>query len=337
MDEFALINKITTSSYRRQELVKGVGDDAAVFRLPHADTVIAVDTFVEGIHFSKETVVPWQIGYRLLAVNLSDIAAMGADPLFYLVSLVLPDECEDSFVMEVFAGMKKLADEYGIDLIGGDTVSGSELTLSLTIVGSVPKGRARYRSDARRDDVVFVTGTLGDARAGLQLLLAGQAVAVDDRLRNALIKRHQEPSPRLAFAQKLRTLERLALNDVSDGIANELNEISFSSGVAIELDDALLPISEGLRLFSEEEQWEFKYFGGEDFELVGTVPADQFAAVQAAGEASGVPVTKIGVVVEDDKENQGVYVWHDGAKKPLEKHGYVHRSRDKNDEDNDDK
>src|SRR5699024_2895704 len=108
MDEYALIKKIIQPTYRRDELIKGIGDDSAVFRSSEADTVVAVDTFVENVHFTKETLAPWQIGYRLLGANISDMAAMGAEPLFYLVSIVLPNGIDDHFVVEVFSGMDQL-------------------------------------------------------------------------------------------------------------------------------------------------------------------------------------------------------------------------------------
>lgn len=336
MDEFTLINRIKQSTYKRDELVKGVGDDAAVFRLNQKDTVVAVDTFVEGVHFTQKTLTPRQIGYRLLAVNLSDMAAMGATPLFYLVSLVIPDDVTDEYIVEIFSGMKQLAETYHIDLIGGDTVTGRELALSLTIIGSVSKEKARYRSKAQAGDVVFVTGTLGDSRAGLELLLNEVQVAPDDFLRNNLIRKHQEPCPRIEFAYKLRTIERVALNDISDGIANELHEIAVSSNVTITIDDAAIPISDGLQLFSKKQQHEYKYFGGEDFELVGTVNRADFPLVQASGGQLGIKVTEIGLVSYNKERNGKVFVYQDGKISRLLKHGYVHRSREKNDEINDD-
>lgn len=337
MDEFTLINHIKQSTYQRDELIKGIGDDAAVFRLMHEDTVVAVDTFVEGVHFTKETLSPWQIGYRLLAVNLSDLAAMGATPLFYLVSLVIPDDVTDAYVVDIFTGMKSLASKYNVDLIGGDTVSGEQLSLSLTIIGSVPKAKARYRSDAVAGDIVFVTGTLGDARAGLALLLKEVSAPNDDFFKQKLIEKHQQPTPRIEFAQQLRRINRLALNDISDGIANELHEIAESSDVAIDIHDAHIPISPGLQLLSRAQQNEYKYFGGEDFELVGTVAAADFPLVQAIGEKLEIKITEIGLVSYNKERNSKVFVHQEGKIIRLKKQGYVHRSREINDEFNDDK
>src|SRR5690625_4812517 len=132
MDEFSFINSIKQNHYRQSTIVKGIGDDGAIFRQTSQDIVTAVDTFVEDIHFSKKTVPPAFIGYRALAANISDLAAMCATPAFYLVSIVIPDTWSKDNIMEIFTGMKELANIYQMDLIGGDTVSGKELTISIT-------------------------------------------------------------------------------------------------------------------------------------------------------------------------------------------------------------
>lgn len=335
MDEFSLIKSIRQASYRRPELQKGIGDDAAIFQVKEEQIVAAVDTFVDGIHFTKETLTAEQIGRRLLAVNLSDMAAMGATPLFYLVSIVIPKHATRSFIEKIFSGMDALAKQYKIDLIGGDTVSGKELVISLTILGSVPEGKARLRSEARAGDIVFVTGTLGDAAAGLELLLTNDQTLpeIDQQY---LIKRHQEPRPQISFAKALRPLQRLALNDISDGIANELHEIAEASQVQITIDDEKLPLSPALQHYSEEKQKQFAYFGGEDFELVGTVSQADFSLIQAIGERLSIKITEIGTVSYNDKGIEKVWLKKLGKLTPLEKHGYVHKSRD-NDEITNDK
>src|SRR5690625_7251809 len=160
----SFINLIKQSTYRQSGLIKGIGDDAAVFRHTANDIVSAVDVFVENIHFSRETMTPFHIGYRALAANLSDMAAMGATPTYYLVGAVVPKNWSSGELHEIFKGMRHLADKYAVDLIGGDTVSGSELTFSITVFGKVRKDKARYRSAARRGDIVFVSGTLGVER-----------------------------------------------------------------------------------------------------------------------------------------------------------------------------
>lgn len=328
MDEFSLIDQFKPKSYRQNKLIKGIGDDAAIIRMGEGDTVVAIDTFVQDVHFTEKTLTPYQIGYRILAVNLSDLAAMGATPHFYLVSIVIPNDLADETVLEIFAGMKLLADQYQIDLIGGDTVSGDKLTITITIIGSVPKGKARLRSDAQPGDVVFVTGTLGDASAGLDLLLGNVAFLEKGELINKLQLKHQQPTPRVEFAIALRKLKRVALNDISDGLANELHEIAESSQVTIEIDDESIPLSEGLKMFSKDKQDEYKYFGGEDFELVGTVGKDELLRLKEIAEKASVTITEIGTVAYNKERNEKVFVRKNGVLKPLRKKGYVHRSRE---------
>src|SRR5690625_1179857 len=143
MDEFQFIDSIKQSTYRQALLLKGIGDDAAVYRADYHDVVTAVDTFVENIHFSQKTMNYFHVGYRSLAANISDIAAMGAEPKFYLVSIVIPKHVTDEQLQEIYAGMKQLAKQFDIDLIGGDTVSGEQLIITITIIGYVMKGKAR--------------------------------------------------------------------------------------------------------------------------------------------------------------------------------------------------
>lgn len=320
MDEFQFINTIKQNVYRQNSLIKGIGDDAAVFRNSNVDIVTAVDTFVENIHFSDKTTKPFHIGYRALAANISDMAAMGAMPKYYLVSIVIPKNIDEAKLKGIFAGMNELAAKYQMDLIGGDTVSGEQLTLSITIIGFVPIGKARYRNEAKEDDVVFVTGTLGDASAGLHILL-NELNAIHGQ---AFINKHQMPTPRVAFAQSLQRLKRLSLNDVSDGIANELGEIASASNVSIVIDDDRIPVSENLKQFSRVQQEQWKYYGGEDFELVGTVAEDDWPIVRENAEKLSIQVTKIGHVIKNPSIRKKVYVKKDEKVYPLEKLGYTH-------------
>lgn len=320
MDEFSFINTIRQDRYSQPSLVKGIGDDAAVFRTQE-DVVTAVDTFVEGVHFSKKTMSPYQTGYRALAANLSDLAAMGARPVFYLVSIVIPKTWTLNELEEIFHGMKALARNHHMDLIGGDTVSGSELSISVTVIGYVDQDMARFRHTAKPDDLVFVTGTLGDARAGLHLLTEDRESAYKNIA--FFKKRHQMPTPRLEFALKLADIDRVTLNDVSDGIANEANEIAEASNVCLTLYDKEIPTSKDFGQFSVTMQHEWKYFGGEDFELLGTVAEKNWNALVKAAKDSGVQLTKIGFVTNTNKE-PAVYVIENDTKARLDKKGYTH-------------
>jgi len=319
MNEFELIDTIKQQTYRQTSLIKGVGDDAAVFRSDGYDVVTAVDTFVENVHFSKKTMDEVDTGYRVLAVNISDIAAMGASPKFYLVSIVIPPQLSDKQVQDIFKGMKEIASVYKMDLIGGDTVSGDSLMISVTVIGYVHRDKVRYRHDAMENDLVFVTGTVGDASCGLHILL--NALDVDNS--DYFIARHRRPRPRVAFANDLQKISRLALNDISDGLANELHEIAEASNVTIQIDDNLIPISHAMHVFTKEEQDNWKYFGGEDFELLGTVSEQNWAQVVDVANKHGLQVTKIGSV--KPKSIAPVLLQQNNKNIPLEKKGFIHK------------
>ncbi|WP_077296858.1 thiamine-phosphate kinase [Virgibacillus pantothenticus] len=320
MDEFTFIDTIKQNSYRQSSLIKGIGDDAAVFRQNTMDIVTAVDTFVEGIHFRKDTMSAFHIGYRALAANISDLAAMGSQPAFYLASIVIPRHWSSQEVQHIFQGMKEIATHYSMDLIGGDTVSGNELVLSITVMGYVAKEQVRYRGHAEIDDVVFVTGTLGDSQAGYHILTN----KMEYKDAAYFIERHRMPTPRVAFAACIPGNIRVALNDVSDGIANEAAEIATASKVSIQLHDEAIPVHDSFSQFSKEDQQQWKYFGGEDFELIGTVAPKNWEILVALAKQLNLPLTQIGKVFFETNHN---YVYIQKGNHQLErllKQGYNH-------------
>ncbi|WP_079709974.1 thiamine-phosphate kinase [Paraliobacillus ryukyuensis] len=324
MDEFNFINSIKQRTYRQPTIVKGINDDAAVFRQSYMDTVTAVDTFVEEVHFSRQTMSNEDIGYRVLAANISDMAAMGAIPAYYMISIVIPNHWTESDLQSIYQGMNKLASLHQMDLIGGDTVSGDQLIISVTIIGFVEKNKARYRSVMKDKDILFATGTLGDSSAGLHLLLNREKEVANG---DYLIYRHQHPTPRVAFARAIQSLERAALNDVSDGIANEANELAEASHLTAYIDFEQLPKHEGLDQFSDVEQRKFILAGGEDFELIGAVAEKDWEKVQQAGEATNTAVTKVGYVIDNEQTNGKAFLIEDGVAARLPKEGYTHRSK----------
>ncbi|WP_407271872.1 thiamine-phosphate kinase [Radiobacillus sp. PE A8.2] len=320
MDEFEFIKSIQQKNYIQSGLIKGVGDDAAVFRQSYKDIVTAVDTFVEDVHFSKSTMNAFHVGYRVLAANISDMAAMGCDPAYYLISIVIPKHWTDQELHEIYQGMHNIAKQYGMDLIGGDTVSGKELVVSVTIIGFVDKDCARLRSSAEDDDIVFVTGTLGDAAAGFFLLQKEN----DHSPSPYLINRHRMPEPRVAFATALKSINRVTLNDVSDGIGNEAAEIAEASGVTVYINEAKIPVHNELLQFSNEQQIQWKLFGGEDFELIGTVARKDWPMVEEAAIKTGTLVKQIGYVKHEPKKNGTVFLEKAGKITKLDKAGYTH-------------
>ncbi|WP_373895189.1 thiamine-phosphate kinase [Virgibacillus sp. CBA3643] len=319
MDEFSFIDSIKQQFYRQPTLMKGVGDDAAVFRQPAQDIAISVDTFVDGVHFTKNTMDAFHVGYRALAANISDLAAMGAAPAFYLVSIVIPTSWSETELAQIFTGMKELASIYKMDLIGGDTVSGNELTLSVTVIGYADKKKARYRSEAQAGDVVFVTGTLGDARAGYHILTSeGDYTDAD-----YFIKRHRLPSPRVEFAKRLNKLSRITLNDISDGLASEAAEIAQASQVNLTLHDELIPTSKPYKQFPEGLQHKWKLYGGEDFELLGAVSSSDWEKVRKMADETNTKITKIGYATVD-ADYGGVFLTQHNTRERIYKRGYTH-------------
>jgi thiamine-monophosphate kinase len=319
--EFHLIERIRELTAQPRDDVRiGIGDDAAVLAPPPGqELAVAIDTLVEGVHFPPGTAAA-DIGWKALAVNLSDLAAMGASPAWALLALTLPSA--DAAFVEGFAeGFAKLAQPHRLALVGGDTTRGP-LTISVVVHGFVPPGQALTRAGARVGDAVLVTGTLGDAAAGLHAL---QHPPRDDDgragLRGFLIERLNRPTPRLAVGTALRG-QATACVDVSDGLLADLGHICAASGVAAEIEAALLPRSSALlELYDDTTALHFALGGGDDYELCFTVPAARVAELQAGLARLGCGATKIGRIVE----GEGVRVRAaDGASLATDRPGWEH-------------
>lgn len=324
MDEFSFISLIKQDTYKQPSLIKGIGDDAAVFRQSSQDIVTAVDTFVENVHFSRTTMTPFQIGFRSLAANVSDLAAMGAVPAFYLVSIVIPSSWMEEELHQIFLGMESMGTPHKMDLIGGDTVSGSELSISVTVIGYISRDKARYRNAAKTGDVVFVTGTLGDSQAGYHMLTNPGDYMDEAYFHN----KHQMPLPRVSFAEKLSNLNRVALNDISDGMANEADEIAAASNVSISIYENKLPIRSSIQQFPLSLQHKWKLFGGEDFELMGTIAPSEWDELIKIAQKTETPLTEIGYVGQEQRKSHNVYlIDRNNQRVPLGKKGYTHWDR----------
>lgn len=324
MDEFSFIDCIQPEFYYQSGVQKGIGDDAAVLRIGEKDLVTATDTFVEGVHFTRETMDLDTVGYRVLAANLSDLAAMGAKPLYYLISIVMPEETDSTSFKQLFDGMARLAKEFQMDLIGGDTVQGKELVISITVFGTVNPNKVRYRHQAKPGDLVFVTGTLGDARAGLELLFQAKPYNKKERY---FVERHCLPKPRVNFALALDLVQRIALNDISDGIASELNEIAIASDVTIDIQFERLPIHQNLKEIAHKELENWVLYGGEDFELVGTVSPSEWKSMQLIAKQYELPLHMIGSVRSKIELQEYVYLHKEEKKLKLCPGGYNHFRR----------
>lgn len=319
--EFDLIELIRRHTAQPRDDVRlGIGDDAALLAVPAGqELAVAIDTLVEGVHFPRRTAAA-DVGWKALAVNLSDLAAMGASPAWALLALTLP-EADSAFVEGFIEGFAKLAQPHRLALVGGDTTRGP-LCISVAVHGFVPPGRALTRAGARVGDAVLVTGTLGDAAAGLHALQ--QPTRGDDHragLREFLIERLNRPTPRLAAGTALRG-QASACVDISDGLLADLAHICTASEVGAEIEAAWLPRSSALlHLHDETTALHFALSGGDDYELCFTVPATRLAEVQADLGRLGCGVTKIGRIVE----GHGVRVrGSDGAWLTTDRSGWEH-------------
>ena len=276
---------------RRTDVILGIGDDAALLRcLESSDLVAAVDTLVAGRHFPEGS-EPRSIGHRSLAVNLSDLAAMGATPAWATLALTLP--AADGRWLEGFStGFMRLAAAHGVELVGGDTTAGP-LTISVQILGQVDRGSALRRSGAQPGDILAVTGTLGDAGAGLALV-TGRATAEDRVTADLLIERFEYPTPRVQFGSDARGIASAAM-DLSDGLTGDLPKFARASGLAAHVDVERLPLSAALRSFTTVAQGrEWALAAGDDYELVVAVPPPRFDELAAIAGRLNLTFTAIG-------------------------------------------
>ncbi|GAB4349390.1 MAG: thiamine-phosphate kinase [Gammaproteobacteria bacterium] len=317
LGEFQLIQRFFQHHDRGGHVVLGVGDDAALVEVPAGfELAVAVDTLVEGVHFPRSA-APGDIGYKALAVNLSDLAAMGAEPVWATLALTLP--ASDEQWLERFAGgLYDAADAHGVSLIGGDTTRGP-LTITVQVGGHVPAGSALRRSGARVGDQIWVSGTLGDAALVLKHEL-GESLLPGD-VYHRLASRLHRPAPRVALGKALREVATAAI-DISDGLAADLGHLLTASGVGATLRVERLPLSDAARAsLAGEEPWRIALAGGDDYELCFTVPARRGEQVQRLSRETGVAVTRIGLVEEQPglrgRRENGVAV-------ELEESGYEH-------------
>jgi thiamine-monophosphate kinase len=334
--ELRRVGKLKRSSLipHPSSLLLGIGDDAAVLRQrPGLDTVVTADLLVEGIDFRLEGfgIRPRDLGHKALAVSLSDVAAMGARPRFCLLSVGLPAaRWRSRFLEEFYAGVRALAETFGVAIIGGDTSRTPErVVIDSVVLGEVKRGRAVLRSGARPGDQVFVTGALGGAAAGLKVLEGRAGAPPRARLTRAqrrLVLRQTRPAPRVEWGALLGE-RRLAtaLIDLSDGLSSDLAHLCRESGVGARVDAALLPVDPLLKStkVSEADALSLALDGGEDFELLFTASPRDIAKLPR--EVCGVPATRVGEVTGARGK---VTIIRDGRERPLRPGGFEHFRRD---------
>lgn len=297
MGEFDLIRRYFQRPVRRAAL--GVGDDCALLApAPGMQLAISSDMLVEGRHFFAD-VNPHLLGYKALAVNLSDLAASGAKPLAFTLALSLP-RADEHWISEFAAGLLELADAHECELIGGDT-TGGPLNICITVFGEVPAGQALLRSGAKHGDEIWVSGHLGDARLALEAMLGH--VQLPAALLAQARKRLEAPTPRVALGLALRGIASSAL-DVSDGLLGDLGHILELSHAGATVDSRITTHLIAASAYPISAEWQFDLklqqqctlAGGDDYELCFTAPTARHADVLAAGAASATPVTCIGQI-----------------------------------------
>lgn len=301
MPEFDLIEMIRArTAQSRGDVVLGIGDDAALLKPPPGQQLVAcTDTLVEGVHFPRGT-APEDIGWKSLAVNLSDLAAMGATPAWAMLALTLPNA--DRRFVEAFAdGFAQLARANAVSLVGGDTTQGP-LSITVSAFGFVPESRALLRSGARAGDAVFVTGRLGDAAAALGLIRdsgLGTRDSTNEQARSELLARLNRPEPRVAAGLALRDVASACI-DVSDGLLADLGHICEASGVGAIVDADALPLSSAmLALFDAEQRRGFALSGGDDYELCFTASVGRADRIAADFARLGFGAARIGRIVAE--------------------------------------
>jgi thiamine-monophosphate kinase len=277
----------------------GLVDDAAVLTPPPGcDLVLTTDGIIAGVHFFADDPAA-DISRKALRMNLSDLAAKGAKPLGFLLSLALPAGTDEGWIAAFASGLGDDAERYGCPLLGGDTDhTPGPISVSITAFGAVPHGRMVLRSTAKVGDCVVVTGTIGDAALGVKLR-GDKSLSARWRLGDAMVRhledRYLLPQPRNALAEAVQRSAAAAM-DISDGLAGDLGKLCRASKVAAEIDAARVPLSDATRaaVAAEPALMETVLTGGDDYEIILTLAPEKLAALRAAADAAGVPVTEIG-------------------------------------------
>ncbi|WIW71504.1 thiamine-phosphate kinase [Anaerosinus gibii] len=320
--EFGLIDLIKENCIVEPKSVAvGIGDDAAVLIPTHNMLqLVSADMLVEGVHFDLSFISPFQLGYKSLAVNLSDIAAMGGIPKHVVLSIALPKKINVDFVKELYRGMKNIAQSFCVNIVGGDTVSTHDkIVINVTVLGEVEPEKLQKRNGAKPGDFIVVTGTLGDSAAGLDILLNKKD---NFDFAEPLIKAHLMPFPQVELGRIIAKYAS-SMNDISDGLASEAKEIALASSVDVMLDAGKVPFSTELLQranFFRKTPLEYALFGGEDYQLLFTISKEKYILLQK--ELSNCNIKVVGEVKQGTgnvflKEYNGKFV-------NLEPKGYNH-------------
>ncbi|MBW2410334.1 MAG: thiamine-phosphate kinase [Deltaproteobacteria bacterium] len=325
--EFGFIRKISRGCLiRPQSIVKAIGDDAAAFR-PDAGqlSLITTDLLVERIHFLRDAISGFDLGYKSLAVNLSDIAAMGGTAREAFVSIAIPENCPMDYLEDIYRGMKDLAAKYEVNILGGDTTSSKiDLIINVAVHGAVAEKEMLCRDAARAGDIIFSTGFLGDSKAGLHLIL--NQIAADSDSLKSLLHAHLLPEPHLhegRFLAKQKSVH--AAIDTSDGLSADLGHILEESRVGARLDADKIPVSENLKQFCNQFDFDpvtYALSGGEDYTLLLTAAAGEADKIATAFQTEfNRPLFAIGEITDS---GQMELMLTDGKTETLSSTGWDH-------------
>ena len=331
--EFGFIEKISRGCLIRPDnIVKAIGDDAAAFiTAPDMLTLITTDLLVERIHFLRDSISGFDLGYKSLAVNLSDIAAMGGTAREAFVSIAIPDDCNLDYLEAIYEGIKKLAEGFEVNILGGDTTRSTvDLIINIAVHGNVAKEELLCRDAARPGDVIFSTGFLGDSKAGLHLIL--NEIEADTKALKACLKAHRVPEPHLRegrFIAQQRGVH--AAIDTSDGLSSDLTHIVEESQVGARLFADKIPISYNLQDFCSRFNFDpidFALSGGEDYTLLCTIASEKADKIASAFKKEFKrPLSAIGEITA---KKQIEVVYPDGNILPLTPTGWDHFKAKKN-------
>jgi len=298
--EFGLIAKIRNwMDVSRADVVQGIGDDVAVVEMGEKALLITTDILIEDIHFERSWTDPFRLGKKALAVNLSDIAAMGGIPKYFLISLGLPKTLPFSFVSLFYRGLKEMARRFRVDLVGGDTSLSQKIIINICLIGEGKKGDLLFRNGAKVGDDLYVSGTLGDAALGLKILQDKGA----KRKSKGLIDKHLSPNPRIELGQALARKQIVsAMIDVSDGLLSDTRHIIEESKVGARIWENCIPLSSlyrrWVRTYSKDP-YRIALSGGEDYELLFTASPKRKAGILSLARSLNVPITRVGEILPE--------------------------------------
>ncbi len=315
--EHRLIDLITRPLASSPEVILGPGDDAAVLVSPPGWLLLTTDMLVEGVHFQAGYGTPVQLGYKALAVNVSDIAAMGGTPWAAVISVALPGSTPAEFVESLYLGLDRAARQFGVSLVGGDTVaSPGSLVINVALAGKAAPGTVVTRRGARPGDLVFVTGSMGAAAAGLFVLQ--NPGSWPREAAGSVVRRFLEPVPHLEAGKLFASFGVGALDDNSDGLAREMHEICRASGVGCLIEPERLPVDAAVREIAAaagRPWWEWALHGGEDYGLVVCVAPAAAESLVDACRSANIALTRVGLITVRE---EGLWTaWADGRTVPL--------------------